>query len=258
MTKQPEAIPVRLKSIFLETPNVRNYELALEGLLDGRGRLLRTIGEGRLVAVTGKAGRGKTKSSIHFAAKYGQLLLQAAVVWSPLEFLQAICREMKIKDPPRLKSGCFNLIVESLKAEPRVLFLDEFDIFTHHAKGLAQHYLEIARELADHSGYPVVLVGEEKLLPMMKINARVWSRTAAKVEFAPVDLATIIGYLSKAAGLEIQPEDAALMHAKCRGDFRPVVRAGQKLLDLCFAKRVQTIDREMVKIVLKMDLWGGN
>jgi DNA transposition AAA+ family ATPase len=244
MTTKENSRP-RLKPIFLQTRNVRNFQMLLDGLADAAG-------EGRLGAVYGQAGRGKSRTAVYFTSHHGWPYLPVSRLWrtSEVEFLRALCREVGIKHPPVRKGPCFAEIVDKLLANPMPVVLDEFDKLT-------QDHLEIVRELSDFSGAPFVLIGEEELAPFMRRNRRVWSRTFEKVEFGPIEAAEIMKYVQEAAGLKLTPEDAFTIQKKSGGDFRPVKRAAAKLMEYAHGKGVAEVDREMVKTVLKMDLWGG-
>jgi DNA transposition AAA+ family ATPase len=241
-TAKKENARPQLKPIFLHTRNVRNFQMLLDGLMDSPG-------EGRLGMVYGQAGRGKSRTAIFFTAAHGWPYLPVSRLWrtSEVEFLRALCREVGIKHPPVRKGPCFGEIVEKLLANPVPVVLDEFDKLT-------QDHLEIVRELSDFSGAPFVLVGEEELAPFMRRNRRVWSRTFEKVEYAPIEPAEIMKYFAEAAGLALEPQDAFIIQKRSGGDFRPVKRAAAKLLTLA---RGGSVDKDMIKTVLKMDLWGG-
>jgi len=245
MSQGKETTRPKLKPIFLQTRNVRNFQMMLDGLNDAAG-------EGRLGAVYGQAGRGKTRTAVYFTSHHGWPFLRVAHLWrtSEVEFLRALSREVGIKHPPVRKGPCFTEIIDRLQANPTPVVLDEFDRLT-------QSHLEIVRDLSDFSGAPFVLIGEEELAPFLRRNRRVWSRTFEKVEFGPIEAAEIMKYVQEAAGLKLAPEDAFTIGKKSGGDFRPVKRATARLLEYAYGKGVSEVDREMVKTVLKMDLWGG-
>jgi len=248
VTAKPQARP-ELFNRLINTPNMRNFGTALGGLMDDNENVLFTPGEGRLLVGYGRAGRGKTQAGLYFAAKYGWAYLAFLEFWSVLDLMQEIAMELGVIKPPHRTSYCFREIVARLKVQPRPLVLDD-------CNRPSPAHLEAIRSLANASGLPVIILGEEELLPALKRNTRIWSRVEDKVEFGPINAADIMAYFKDVVGKELTAADAALIQQKCDGDFRPVARAAKHLLTFCQAKGVETITRDMVQIVLKMSLWG--
>lgn len=252
MTKKEEPGP-RLKPVFLQTRNVRNFQVGLEGL--GLGREERF--EGRFLAAAGPAGRGKTRTAVYFSSNGGSPYLLVSVLWrhSTTEFLKTLCREVcQTKFPPWTGSACYGAILDRLLQEdpenPRPIYLDEAD-------KLPQSHIEVCRELSELSGVPFVLLGEEELLSLMKANKRVWSRTMQVVEFEPIAASDIILYAKAAADLVMREDAALFLQKKAEGDFRPVKREVLKLARAAHATGAAEVTLEMVKAVIKTGLWGG-
>lgn len=249
VTAKPQARP-ELFNRLINTPNMRNFGTALGGLMDDNENVLFTPGEGRLLVGYGRAGRGKTQAGLYYAAKYGWAYLAYLEFWSVLDLMQEIALELGAIKPPHRTSWCFREIVARLKVQPRPLVLDD-------CNRPSPAHLEAIRSLANASGMPVILLGEEELLPVLKRNTRIWSRVEDKVEFEPIAGSHIKLYFRDVVGLNLEDADAALIQQKCDGDFRPVVRAAKHLRTFCQAKGTDTITRDMVQIVLKMNLWGA-
>lgn len=202
----------KLKPVFVNTTNVRNFEVMMEALDAAEG-------EGRLGMVFGQAGRGKTRTAQRYAAHNGCVYLRMATVWrsSELEFLKALCKELGITHPPHRKGPAFAEAVDRLISDPRPVFLDEIE-------KLPRHFMDVVRDLSDLSGAAFVLIGEEELVPCMQRNRRVWSRTYRQLEFKPITTADVLAYARQAADLALDPDTAAVIHKDTAGDFR-LVRA---------------------------------
>lgn len=229
---------------FVKTRNVRNFEV----MMDGLGL---SAGEGRLAVVEGRAGRGKTRTSQWYAANNGCVYLRVATVWrtSELEFLRALCRELGIRQPPHRKGPCFTDIVDILMGDPRPVFIDELE-------KLPPYFLDLIRDISDMSAAPFVMIGEEEVVPYMRRNRRVWSRTFQHLHFDPINAGDIIFYFSESCGVKIDPAVAAIFHGSSGGDFRIVRRDMLNLVHLANAKGTSEITGAMAKMAVKTGLSG--
>ena len=208
-----DAAMVRFSPTFVQTKNVRDLNVMMDGLLLDRS----DVGDERLGCVWGRAGRGKTRTVQTWAAANGAIYLATVSVWSEVDFLAAICRELGAKQIPHRKGKCFALIMEALLRQPRPIIIDEIERF-------GQKYLEIVRDIANVSGGVVVLVGEEELPHLMRQNRRVWSRTYRTLEFAPIAASDIISYVHQCTGLGLTKEALEILHKNSQGDLRLVRR----------------------------------
>jgi hypothetical protein len=140
-----------------------------------------SLDEGVLVAAWGRAGRGKTRTSIQQHAENGYVYLRALVLWTELWMLQDLCREVGVKEMeiPGRKAKAFMLIVDALRKNPRPVFIDEADKINY-------RLLEAIRDLADITGCPFVMVGEESLLLAMAPPGLLATSLSAKVQFIMV------------------------------------------------------------------------
>ena len=112
---------VRFSPTFVQTKNVRDLNVMMEGLLLDRS----DIGDERLGCVCGRAGRGKTRTVQTWAAANGAVYLATVSVWSEVDFLAALCRELGVRQIPHRKGKCFALIMEALLQHPRPVIIDE-------------------------------------------------------------------------------------------------------------------------------------
>lgn len=244
MTKEPKTPWAEMQPVFINTRNVGNAATAMNALA------LRP-GKPRFAAFIGHAGVGKTYWATTYVARQPEAspYLKCQYVWahSELEFLRALCRAFEIKDPPYRKVGCYLEILDLMTARPSLpLFVDDFHRFQK-----APGHLEILRDLTELSGAPIVLIGEEPLEGMLKAHDQVWSRTYQAVEFKDNEVADVVLLGLKSAGLELEREAAAHLHAWANGDFRPLDSALAGLLQLAQGKGDVVITAADVKAVLK-------
>jgi DNA transposition AAA+ family ATPase len=234
-----------LKTVFIKTKNVRNFEEMTRTLDLARGK-------GRFGAVVGRAGRGKTETAIFFSSNKGWPLLAVSVLWqsSDTEFLRALCRTLGEKEPPRNKTACYYLMVERLSGRHKPFVLDEAD-------KLSQRQLEIIREIANATGAPFILLGEEELTPILQRNRRVWSRIYQKVQFEGLEAPDIMTYAAAAADLKVAPETALNWQEESGGDFRLVDRDLRAAAHYCHAASLPEITPAVLKAVWQTVLTGG-
>lgn len=231
--------------VFITTKNVRNFEVAMNAIA-------LSAGEGRLMAVSGRAGRGKTRTSQKWAADHDAIYLRMQTVWrtSELYFLQALCREAGIEgNPPGRKATAFASIVERLLPNPRAIILDEIE-------KLPGYFLDVVRDLADLAALPIILIGEDELPPMMRRNRRVWSRTYQHITFEPIEPKDVVIYCLETTGgrIRLSAPVAAVFHGAAEGDFRIVRRDILNLIQICNARNTTDVDAKMAKIATQQAL----
>lgn len=237
--------PIKPVPVFIPTQNVRNFEVAMNALKMSEG-------EGRLMAVSGRAGRGKTVTTQKWAADHNAIYLRMQTVWrtSELYFLHSLCKEVGLEGkPPARKALAFAAIVEALLPNPRAIILDEIE-------KLPRFFLDVVRDLADLAMIPIVLVGEDELPPLMRQNRRVWSRTYQHITFEPIRVKDVIVYCMEHTGgkVRLAANTAAVFHAAAEGDFRIVRRDILNLIQICNAKETTDVDEEMARIATKQAL----
>lgn len=236
---------IRVKPVFIKTRNVRNFETTMDGLELGAG-------EGRLGMIYGRAGRGKTRTSQWYHAHNpGCIYLRIATIWrtSELEFLKALCRELRINPAPSRKGPCFVEIVDRLIANPMPVFLDEIE-------KLPRSFLDLIRDLSDMSTAPFILIGEEELVSYMRQNRRVWSRVFRQLEFEPIEVSDILLYAKDSTDLRLSMPVAKIFHGASEGDFRIVKRDMLALVQYANANGTREVSEAIARVAVKAGLSG--
>lgn len=238
---------VQFKPTFVQTKNVRDFDVMMAGLTMG----MEGESEGRLGCVWGRAGRGKTRTVQRYAAKHGCAYIETAIVWSELDFYQAICRHLGITRPPFRRGLCHEVAKEALLASGKPLFIDELE-------RLGKRYIEICRDLVKQSKCALVLIGEEELPHLMQQNRRVWSLTFRAMEFVPVSARDIINYVGDTTGLAMTDKALDIMHKASGGDLRIVKRDTINLVSAVNALgRSGEVSAETAAIACKEGMTGG-
>jgi DNA transposition AAA+ family ATPase len=233
----------QLKPVFVKTKNVRNFEAVMDGLMLNEG-------EGCLGMVWGKAGLGKSRTAVWYAAQNGCVYLPVDAIWRGSEgaFLQALCRELGVIDPPRYRVKAYYTALGKLIESPRPVLVDEFE-------KLPMGFLDIVRDLSDRSTAPFVLIGEEGLVRYMERDRRIWSRTFQALEFEAIGIPDVIMFAKEAAGLELSVDVASVLHRESGGFFRLIKRY---VLALYHAAQAgdKEITVEMVMVIIQSSLKG--
>lgn len=233
-------------SVFIQTQNVRN----LLTMMDDIGM---DIGEGRFAVICGGAGLGKSRSVKWYHANHQHTIyLESTAVWysSELEFLCDLCRELGIENIAHRKGRCYRDIIDFLFDHPEtVIFIDEVD-------RLKNIHLELMRDITRATLCPIVLIGEKNLIPFMRKNERVWTRTFEPVMFGAMRPSDVIIFVKEAVGVQIGADVAAILHKTgtkntTDGNFRLVKRAVQYAIQYANAKKSETITPEIAAMAIK-------
>ncbi len=236
---------IRILPKFVNVKNVRNFQAMIDALM-------LSAGEGRLAAVIGPAGRGKTRTAQWYAANNGCVFVRCLTIWrhSELGFLQALCRELGVKKIPHRKDPAFIAVMDELTRQGgRPVFIEEIE-------KLPRLHLELVRDLSDGSAAPFVLIGEDELQAHMRQVTRIWNRTFQQLEFEPLELADLMMFARDAAGIDMPADAAELLHRESRGCFRVIKRDLITLANIMNAKSAATPDMAMVKNAIKQGLRG--
>lgn len=243
--------PIRVERVFVkEIENVRQGENMMSGLAS-------VDGEGRLGALTGIPGTGKTWWSQIHAANNDGVYFRVASIWkkSELDFIQALCRELGMANPPGRKGRCYMEVVNRLIGTNRPVFVDE-------VQRLPKDFLLIVLDLSDATGCPIILVGEPELRTMMQDHQRVWSRTFYALEFGPITELDLGFFSVKTSGMHLPPGVISILHRASGGDLRIVRRDVIALANLVNAKGPgpdggPQITEELARIAVKRGLSAG-
>lgn len=236
---------IRFNPTFVKTKNVRNFQVLMDGLA-------LNAGEGCLGKVTGQAGRGKTRTAQWYAADNGCVYLRVVgpMVTSGTEFLETLCRELRLEGVPRRQGAMFHAAANELSRDTRPVFIDELE-------RVRDSVVDLVRDLSDASAAPIVLIGEETLNTVVNRNKRVWSRTFQAMDFEPVGPSDIIFYLKESAGMAPDGTVASLMHERSGGDWRLIKSATLSLVQQANANGSPEITLKMVKAAFARTGMGG-
>jgi len=235
-----------MKPVFVHTQNVKNFSAMME-------IVKKRIGHDSLVMVSGRAGRGKTRTAMQYATQFDCTYVTTLRDWTPYWMYQDILTAMGIynKNQPNRKKLAFELIVSLCKENPRPIMLDEADL-------LGPRLLESVRDLCKVSCVPWVLIGEESLPQLMNRDRRVWSRRCASMEFQPMGVSDVVAFCEQATkmkegdpGLKIRTEIADMIQRKTGGDVRLIEMILSQAESIAKANQAKEVSEQIAQAAIK-------
>ncbi len=133
---------------------------------------------------SGPSGYGKSFASIYAQNKTRAIRVEVGDSWTRRSLLAAILHELG--RTPQKRTIISDMAAEAinfLADDPRrPLIVDEAD------KLVDKGFIELVRELHEHSGVPIILIGEEKLPTKLLAFERVHNRVLDWLQVQPCDL----------------------------------------------------------------------
>lgn len=221
--------PVALK-------NVATFMAMTQKLID-RDPLLPGIG-----VCSSPSGFGKTFASIFAQNKTNAIRVEVGDTWTRKTLLQNILKEMG-EPPERKRASIADLaarVIVGLGNEPgRPLIVDEAD------KLVDKNMIETVRELHEHSGAPVILIGEERLPGKLLNVERVHNRVLHWMQAQPCDIEDV-KTLARAFAPKIVIADDLLeaIRSASVGRARRIVVNVANVAEFCRNKGMLQIDAQ--------------
>lgn len=221
--------------IFIMTENVKRLYALCDELIDPAGDLTSSFG-----IVVGRAGRGKTKSSLHYVVNNPDAVyVQYIDGFSLVDVAREISHELSgVK--PRTFRECLEEITKASERKRRMIVIDEAD-------KMPKKSIEMLRGINERCLCPIVLVGEEALTGKLNEERRLKSRVRQTIAFEGISIADVSAFFKVAVGLELDAECARALWKRADGDFRLVVRDALSMIRLMNASRMQTVTMDVVK-----------
>lgn len=131
----------------------------------------RTPGLPGMATYYGRSGLGKTTAAIFAGNKFRAHHVELKSRWTPRHFCEELMEELGLDGTRRMSvSRMIDAISEQLARSRRPLLIDEADYL------LQRNMIEIARDIYEGSGVPVILIGEEHLPKKLEQHERVHGR----------------------------------------------------------------------------------
>jgi hypothetical protein len=194
-----------------------------------------------IAVCNGPSGFGKSYSSIFTQNKTGAKRVEVGDSWTRRTFLRAVLREFGME--PKGRGTISDMAEEAIGAlgeDPRrPLIVDEAD------KMVDKGFIELARELQEFSGAPIILIGEEKLPNKLLGVERVHNRVLEWLQAQPCDLDDTQQLAAAfAPKLSIGDDLLDLIRVQSAGRARRIVVNISKIAEFARNKGLAIVDRQ--------------
>lgn len=226
-----------MNKTFVRTNNVKNFIGLVENLVNKPKNIP------KMGLVYGEPGLGKTQTALWLACKYDGIYLRASNLMTGRWLLDGLIKEMD-ELARYLTSDNFNLVVKKLKANPKVIFIDEIDYLMNNFKTV-----EILRDLHDETDCPIIMIGMGLAHRKLERYKHLYDRFSEILKFETFgvnDIAQIINELSQ---VPISADAIEYIHQK-HNRFRQIVQLINKLETLAQENNMTEITLEIVRQVL--------
>lgn len=228
----PQKLTVK-QDVFITTENVIRFSSLCDEL---KGTdLTSSFG-----IVSGRAGRGKTRTAIWYTVQNHQDAVYVLYIdgMSIPQLAREICYEITGLRP-RSFYDCLIEIEKTTRLKRKLILIDEAD-------KMPRKYIEMLRGFNERCLCPVVLIGEETITSKLDEERRLKSRVRRIVYFEPLSVSDVVTFYQMAVGIEIDPSVAVLLWERAKGDFRVVVRDAYSVVRLLNTNETTELTQEMV------------
>jgi DNA transposition AAA+ family ATPase len=185
------------------------------------------------------SGFGKTYASIFAQNRTGAIRVEVGDTWTKRTLLRAISKELG--EPVRERTPAAEMaekVIIALGNEPnRPLIIDEAD------KLVDRNMIETVRELHEHSGAPVILIGEERLPGKLLAVERVHNRVLRWMQAQACDIDDVKMLASAfAPKLAIADDLLDAIRTQSMGRARRIVVNISNVAEFCRNKSLLQVD----------------
>lgn len=218
--------------VFVTTENVIKFQSLCEELKSTD--LTSSFG-----IVSGRAGRGKTKTAIWYTVQNPQDAVYVLYIdgMSIPQLAREICYEVTGLRP-RSFYDCLIEIEKTTRIKRKLILIDEAD-------KMPKKYIEMLRGFNERCLCPVVLIGEETISKLDE-ERRLKSRVRRIVNFEPLTVSDVVTFYQMAVGIDVDPSVAVLLWERAKGDFRVVVRDAYSVVRVLNTNETTELTAEMV------------
>ncbi len=200
-----------MKTVFVETSNVKRFMDTAQGLLD------REAGVPGIALVYGTRGLGKTQTAIRWAVQNGGIYIRAKKEWKAGWMLRELAVELGLVPRQRVED-LLGDIVGALLEKPRLVMVDEVNI-------PQTSILETIRDIHDLTENPFVFIGHDGIIPRLKRMAPLFDRILYLTEFKPLSVADLSDFAAACIDLPVQKNTIEAVLKRTDGNFRKSVMA---------------------------------
>lgn len=225
-----------MKKAFIKTKNVKNFVTLMENLKKCPANIP------KMALVYGGHGLGKSQTILWWATNNDAVYVRANQGMTSRWLLSEIAEELG-EVPFWHSQETFNLIEQNLKANPKIIVVDEVDYL------IEKSTIETLRDLHDRTGAPIVLVGmgmaDKKIARYKHLEDRIFEKLKFE-HFNQQDISEIISQLS-----HIKFSDNAIEYLSIQSNqFRQIIKLINKIEKLANTNNIKEIDEYMLKEML--------
>ncbi len=225
---------------FLETlSNVQRFNEAL-GSLEMQGE----TGENRIGLIYGDFGLGKSETVRWRAAKDGNKIVRADLLWTPRDMLGAILNRFGEHVPHRTMERKDRL-VEYLTRNPQTLYLDEATQIARSEK-----MVTTLRNLIDQTSSRLMLVGEPETDQQLRRYGAFYSRLIVKCKFellTVIDFELVAHKIFDGQGFDIDPDAIRMAHNATQANLREWMVLLSHLTNLKRAGKINKLNPDAIR-----------
>ena len=225
-----------MKKVFIKTRNVKNFVVLMENLKKCPANIP------KMALVYGGHGLGKSQTILWWATNNDAVYLRANQGMTSRWLLCEIAEELG-EVPFWHSQETFNLIEQNLKANPKIIIVDEIDYL------IEKSTVETLRDLHDRTGSPIVLVGmgmaDKKISRYKHLEDRIFEKLKFE-HFNQQDISEIISQLS-----DINFSEGAIEYLSIQSNqFRQIIKLINKVEKLAKTNNIKEIDEYILKELL--------
>ena len=226
-----------MNKVFIRTNNVKNFIGLVENLVNKPKNIP------RMGLVYGEPGLGKTQTALWLACKYDGIYLRASNLMTGRWLLDGLIKEMD-ELPRYLTSDNFNLVVKKLKANLKVIFIDEIDYLMNNFKTV-----EILRDLHDETDCPIIMIGMGLAHRKLERYKHLYDRFSEILKFETFGVSDISQIINELSQVPISADAIEYIHQK-HNRFRQIVLLINKLETIARENNLTEINMEVIRQIV--------
>ena len=226
-----------MKKIFVKTQNVKNFIGLVENLINKPKNIP------KMGLVYGEPGLGKSQTALWLACKYNGIYLRASNLMTGRWLLEEIVKELD-EIPRFLSSDNYNLVVNKLKLNPQIIFIDEIDYLMNNYKSI-----ETLRDIHDETGCSIIFIGMGLAHRKLERYTHLYDRFSEVLKFETFginDLSQIIIQLSE---IPFTSDAIEYIHSKFNR-FRQIVQLINQIETFAKDNNLTEITKEIMEQIL--------
>ena len=226
-----------MNKVFIRTNNVKNFIGLVENLVNKPKNIP------KMGLVYGEPGLGKTQAALWLACKYDGIYLRASNLMTGRWLLDGLIKEMD-ELPRYLTSDNFNLVVKKLKANLKVIFIDEIDYLMNNFKTV-----EILRDLHDETDCPIIMIGMGLAHRKLERYKHLYDRFSEILKFETFGVSDISQIINELSQVPISADAIEYIHQK-HNRFRQIVLLINKLETIARENNLTEINMEVIRQIV--------